>query len=86
MPLYIAPLFLEPLLPSLVARLLDTSQKVRHKALETTLEARAEGEQGPRPHVCFCIYPSLPDNDESSALRFEAWGLEPGLKIYKQAG
>eukprot|EP00930_Biecheleria_cincta_P025958 TRINITY_DN18393_c0_g1_i1.p1 TRINITY_DN18393_c0_g1~~TRINITY_DN18393_c0_g1_i1.p1 ORF type:complete len:2224 (-),score=490.13 TRINITY_DN18393_c0_g1_i1:182-6853(-) len=37
-PLYIAPLFLEPLLPPLVARLTDTSQKVRTKAVETTLE------------------------------------------------
>lgn len=37
-PLYIAPLLLEPLLPALVARLLDTSNKVRAKAVETTLE------------------------------------------------
>jgi len=40
-PLYIAPLFLEPLLPQLFARLLDTSQKVRQKAVETTLEVGA---------------------------------------------
>jgi len=40
-PLYIAPLFLEPLLPPLVARLLDTSGKVRGKASETTLEVAA---------------------------------------------
>ena len=38
MPLYIAPLFLEPLLPALFGRLLDTSQKVRHKASETAVE------------------------------------------------
>lgn len=37
-PLYIAPLFLEPLLPALFGRLLDTSQKVRQKSAETTLE------------------------------------------------
>eukprot|EP00435_Cladocopium_sp_Y103_P061135 s245_g22.t1 len=37
-PLYIAPLFLEPLLPALFGRLLDTSQKVRQKTAETTLE------------------------------------------------
>ena len=37
-PLYIAPLFLEPLLPALFGRLLDTSQKVRQKTVETTLE------------------------------------------------
>eukprot|EP00931_Biecheleriopsis_adriatica_P031685 TRINITY_DN1854_c0_g1_i2.p1 TRINITY_DN1854_c0_g1~~TRINITY_DN1854_c0_g1_i2.p1 ORF type:complete len:2226 (-),score=590.31 TRINITY_DN1854_c0_g1_i2:45-6722(-) len=37
-PLYIAPLFLEPLLPPLLARLLDTSQKVRSKAVETSME------------------------------------------------
>jgi len=40
-PLYIAPIFLEPLLPALVARLLDTAHKVRAKALETTLEVAA---------------------------------------------
>lgn len=38
MPLYIAPLFLEPLLPVIVARLLDTSGKVRTKTLETILQ------------------------------------------------
>lgn len=40
-PSYIAPLFLEQLLPALFARLLDTSQKVRTKAVETTLEVAA---------------------------------------------
>lgn len=40
-PLYIAPLFLEPLLPVLVGRLLDTSNKVRAKALESCLEIAA---------------------------------------------
>jgi hypothetical protein len=38
MPLYIAPLFLEPILPALATRLLDTSKKVQAKAAETTLE------------------------------------------------
>ena len=38
LPLYIAPLFLEPLLPALFGRLLDTSQKVRQKTAETALE------------------------------------------------
>lgn len=40
-PLYIAPLFLEPLLPPLVARLVDTSKRVQQKAQETTLEVAA---------------------------------------------
>mmetsp|Transcript_142793 Transcript_142793/g.259628 ORF Transcript_142793/g.259628 Transcript_142793/m.259628 type:complete len:2277 (-) Transcript_142793:264-7094(-) len=38
MPLYIAPLFLEPLLPAIVARLMDTSKKVSAKTLETILQ------------------------------------------------
>eukprot|EP00929_Paragymnodinium_shiwhaense_P095267 TRINITY_DN562_c0_g1_i2.p1 TRINITY_DN562_c0_g1~~TRINITY_DN562_c0_g1_i2.p1 ORF type:complete len:2378 (-),score=697.35 TRINITY_DN562_c0_g1_i2:319-7452(-) len=40
-PLYIAPLFLEPLLPPLATRLVDTSQKVRVKAVETAMELAA---------------------------------------------
>eukprot|EP00928_Gymnodinium_smaydae_P015488 TRINITY_DN1572_c0_g4_i2.p1 TRINITY_DN1572_c0_g4~~TRINITY_DN1572_c0_g4_i2.p1 ORF type:complete len:2374 (-),score=582.19 TRINITY_DN1572_c0_g4_i2:113-6397(-) len=40
-PLYIAPLFLEPLLPPLVTRLLDTSRKVHAKAVETVMEVAA---------------------------------------------
>jgi len=41
MPLYIAPLFLEPLLPPMLARMLDTSNKVRAKAMEAILEVTA---------------------------------------------
>jgi ankyrin repeat protein len=41
MPLYVAPLFLEPLLPALVGRLLDTSKRTHMKAVETTLEVAA---------------------------------------------
>jgi ankyrin repeat protein len=41
MPLYIAPLFLEPLLPVLVSRLMDTSKKTHAKAVETVLDVAA---------------------------------------------
>lgn len=40
-PLYVAPLMLEPLLPSFMARLLDTSNKVKAKVVETTIEVAA---------------------------------------------
>jgi hypothetical protein len=74
MPMYIAPIFLEPLLPALVGRLLDTSKRTHMKAVETILEVAAL-------HNC-----ALTEMIVQSVASGSAWSSSPSTPAGSAAG